>query len=157
MDWITLHWQSVVDWLIRTVLTGGVGYNAWRYWRERKLRKAKGHIEESKASVEEQTIDDKVTSSSITTLQAGHVAVVAAAESERIALRGTIVFLEDQVSRARQREVELENQIIEKNNRIHSLQEQVEQLQSQIRSQAEQLMSIADELKALQVPPADTA
>lgn len=143
MEWLAAHWAGIADWIIRTFFVGGVGWSGWRYIKERRARAAKAHIEESKSEVEERTVDNKVISSSITTLEASRVSMLAGWESERASLRGTVEFQAAQLAESRARE-------IEKDRLIGELRGQVDELREAVRKQAAELNYIADRLSELQ-------
>lgn len=153
MDWLITHWAGIGDWFIRTFLVGGVGYNAYRFIKDKRSRKALATIEETKSVVEGATVGNKIESSSITTLQAGQIAIVASFEAERTTLRDTIAFQAAQLAAHRERVAELERREVEKDRVIQELRDQVSDLQERIRHQASELTEIADRLCELQTKP----
>lgn len=157
MDWLIVHWPNIADWFIRTFFVSGAGWSAWRFFKERRARKALRQIDESKAAVEEKTVGDKIVSSSITTLEASRVSMLASWEAERVALRDTIVFQEDQLTKERQRHRERDQREAEKDRLIQELRDQVASLQERIRQQAAELTDIADRLCELQTKPEEGA
>lgn len=157
MEWLVAHWQGVVDWFIRTFLVTGVGYNVWRFLRDRRDRLAKANVQESLAIVEGATVDNKIASSSITTLEASRVSMLASWEAERTALKGTISFQKEQLAEARERDRERDTREAEHVRMIQELRDQVAMLQERIRQQAAELADIADRLCELQSKPQDEA
>lgn len=156
-DWLIVHWPTIVDWFIRTFFVSGAGWSAWRFIKERRARKAKSLVEESKAEVERETVGDKVVSSSITTLEASRLSMLASWQSERTSLRDTILFQDQQLERARKRDAERDVREAEKDRLIQELRDQVAMLQERIRHQAAELTEIADRLCELQTRPQEEA
>lgn len=148
MDWVNFG-QPTLDWLIRTFLIGGVGYNIYRYLKTRRSRNAQGVVDQG-------TIPHKIETSSITTLQAGQVAMIASFEAERTAYERTIVFQENQIR-------DLSTQVEQRDSRhqrdldtISGLQEEISQMQEQIRRQARQLTDMADRLQNITLDESGT-
>lgn len=155
LDWLLMHWPAIVDWFTRTFFISGAGWSAYRFWKERRARKARSLVEESKAEVEQETVGNKIVSSSITTLEASRVSMLASWQAERTSLRDTILFQEQQLERARIRDHERDLREAEKDRLIQELRDQVATLQERIRQQAAELTDIADRLCELQTKPQD--
>lgn len=152
-EWLSSHWGGMGNWFINVFLGGGFGWSVWRAVKERRQRRAKKHVDESQATVEEATISDKVVSSSITTLDASRVSMLAAWESERTSLKDHIAFDAEAKNLLRARVAELEAREVEKDRLIQELRDQVSDLQDRIRHQAAELTDIADRLCELQTKP----
>lgn len=149
MTWITEHWQSIIDWLVRTGFTSGVIWNSWKYARDRKARQARLTTEQVKAELEGRTVENKITTSSITTIEAGQAAMLHAFEQERQAKDRTIAHLEVQITE-RDHIIEVSQaKITELQHELEALRVRTLQATSDL---MEQITHLSEQLKALQGP-----
>lgn len=128
--------REVLGWLNIIGLPTIIG---WALYDRRRVRNAanKGQLENEEL---EQTLPNRVKSSSVVTLEAEILALSRTFEMDREAKERTIAFLQEQLAEARA-------DLLERDKAIDSLQEKVGRLQKQISQITGELSAVQRELE----------
>lgn len=128
--------REVLGWLNIIGLPTIIG---WALYDRRRIRNAanKGQLENEEL---EQTLPNRVKSSSVVTLEAEILALSRTFEMDREAKERTIAFLQEQLAEARA-------DLLERDRAIDSLQEKVARLQQQISQITGELTAVQKELE----------
>lgn len=127
--------MEVLDWAMRLTVVFGLPGVLINYVRKRVVAHRRRRLEEIEGDVQEATIQDRIQSSSITTLEAQRVALVAAWEAERKSMQGTIEFQAEQLRQERAYSASRDAVIAE-------LREQVDRLQSELSAVATKIRQL---------------
>lgn len=119
---------EIFDWIMRGAVALGVPTLLGKYIRDGLRSRAARRRDNTEAEVVEAIAEDRIKSSSITTLEAQHVATQKAWDAERTALKGTIDFQAVQLTEAREYARSRDDIISELRARVEELQGQLAEI-----------------------------